>query len=333
MLKSMTKNGEILVTGGAGYIGSHAVLALQDAGYQVVVLDDLSTGYAELLPPGVKFVQGDVADISLLNRLFAEHQISAIMHFAAKLIVPESVSNPGLYYHNNVGKFTVLLNCAVAVGIKRFIFSSTAAVYGQPGHNPITEKVPPSPINPYGASKLMAEQVLGDVAAAHGLQTVVLRYFNVAGADPDGRAGQMTKHATHLIKVAVETAVGKRPGMQIFGTDYSTPDGTCLRDYIHVSDLADAHVKALEYLAQGGENITLNCGYGRGFSVRDVIDKVAKVSGQIINTDIAPRRAGDPAALIADSTQIRNILGWRPQYDNLHDIVKTALAWEDKQIS
>jgi len=327
----MKKDEKILVTGGAGYIGSHAVLALLDAGYPVVVLDDLSTGYAKLIPAGAEFVQGDIADTHVLDHLFGTHRISAIMHFAAKLIVPESVTNPGLYYHNNVGKFTVLLSRAAAAGVKKFIFSSTAAVYGNPATSPVTEETAPQPINPYGASKLMAEKILADIAAAHGLQTAVLRYFNVAGADPTGRAGQMTKNATHLIKVAVEVALGKRAGMQIFGTDYATPDGTCVRDYIHVSDLAAAHVQALEYLGQGGGNITLNCGYGHGFSVREVIDKVAEISGQKINAEIAPRRAGDPAQLVADTKKIRSVLAWQPKYDHLETIIQHALAWERTQ--
>jgi UDP-glucose 4-epimerase len=328
----MSNNKKILVTGGAGYIGSHAVLSLLDAGYQVMVLDDLSTGHAGLVPPAAEFVQGDVAATDVLDHLFGTHNISAIMHFAAKLIVPESVSNPGLYYHNNVGKFTVLLNRAVAAGVKQIIFSSTAAVYGNATEALIFEETTPEPINPYGASKLMAEKVLADVAAAHGLQTAALRYFNVAGADSMGRAGQMTKHATHLIKVAVEVAAGKRDSMQIFGTDYPTRDGTCVRDYIHVSDLADAHVKALNYMERGGANITLNCGYGHGFSVREVIDQVSEITGREINANFAPRRAGDPAQLIADTKKIRTALNWQPKYDDLAEIIKTALAWEQKQV-
>lgn len=326
----MIKHKKILVTGGAGYIGSHAGLALLDTGYGVVVLDDVSTGFRALVPPGAEFVQGDISDTELLKRVFAQHSIAAVMHFAAKLIVPESMRNPGLYYHTNVGKFAVLLDAAAAAGIQKVIFSSTAAVYGNPAENLASETTPPMPINPYGASKWMAERVLADMAAAHGLRFAVLRYFNVAGADPHGRAGQMTKGATHLIKVAVEVATGKRPGMQIFGTDYATPDGTCVRDYIHVSDLADAHVKALEYLENGGENVTLNCGYGRGFSVREVLDTAARVSGIAIPAELAPRRAGDPAALIADNTKIRTVLGWQPKYDDLGIIIQHALGWEAK---
>ena len=322
---------KILVTGGAGYIGSHAVLALLDAGYPVMVLDDISTGHAALVPKGAEFIQGNVSDMHALDRIFAQHEISAIMHFAAKLIVPESVTNPGLYYANNVGKFTALLQRAVTAGVKNFIFSSTAAVYGNPATSPVTEDTTPLPINPYGSSKLMAEKVLADMATAHGLRAAVLRYFNVAGADPGGRSGQISKNATHLIKVAVEVAVGKRAGMQIFGTDYSTPDGTCVRDYIHVTDLADAHVKALEYLLSEEKSITLNCGYGHGFSEREVIDVVSKVSGTPIKADLAPRREGDPAALVADTKKIRDTLAWQPRYDHLETIVAHALAWERKQ--
>jgi len=322
---------KILVTGGAGYIGSHVVLALRDAGYEPVVLDDLSTGSAALVPQGVTFYHGDVADVSLLTRIFAEHKIAALMHFAAKLIVPESVANPGLYYHNNMGKFTVLLNETAAARIPHVIFSSTAAVYGEPETLSVTEDAIAQPINPYGASKLMAERVLTDIARAQDMRYVTLRYFNVAGADPAGRAGQMMPNATHLIKVAAETAVGKRDHVQIFGTDYATPDGTCIRDYIHVSDLADAHVKALQYLENDGASVTLNCGYGHGASVMEVIAAMRNASSHPVPTVVAPRRAGDPAALVAASAKLRALLNWQPHHDNLQEIVQSALAWEMKQ--
>jgi UDP-glucose 4-epimerase len=319
---------KILVTGGAGYIGSHTVLALLDAKHEVVILDDLSTGHPSLIDPRAVFYQGDIADENLLNKIFSEHKISAVMHFAAKLIVPESVTHPALYHDNNVRKFKVLLNAAARARIPHFIFSSTAAVYGEGTGEPASEDTPPAPINPYGETKLLAERALTETAAAHHLKYVTLRYFNVAGADGKGRAGQMMPNATHLLKVACEVAVGRRDHMQIFGTDYPTPDGTCIRDYIHVTDLADAHLRALEYLQRGGDSVTLNCGYGHGYSVRDVIAAVNKAVGHPINTIDAPRRAGDPASLIADSQKIRAMLNWKPQHDDLYEIVTSALAWE-----
>lgn len=319
----------ILVTGGAGYIGSHTVLALRAQGYPVVVLDDLSTGNAALIHPEAKFYQGDIADTALLTRIFSEQKINAVMHFAAKLIVPESVANPAKYYENNVTKFMTLLNTANDAGVRNIIFSSTAAVYGEPENVPANENTPCNPINPYGASKYMAERILADTARASGkMRYGILRYFNVAGADPAGRSGQMMPDATHLIKVAAEVAIGKREGMQIFGTDYDTPDGTCVRDYIHVSDLADAHVKLLSYLQDGGESVTLNCGYGHGYSVAEVVDTVSAAVHYPINVKLADRRAGDPAMLVADSTRLRELLNWTPIYDNLRDIVRSALQWE-----
>lgn len=316
----------ILVTGGAGYIGSHAVLALLAAGYGVVILDDLSTGHPALLAPEAKFYQGDIADRALLDRIFTEQKISAVMHFAAKLIVPESVVNPELYHHNNVEKFSVLMDAIGTAKIPHVIFSSTAAVYGDLEISPITETAPVAPTNPYGATKLAAEKILQKQNAKH----VILRYFNVAGADPAGRAGQMRPMATHLINVAAEVAVGKRPLLEIMGTDYPTPDGTCVRDYIHVSDLADAHVKALQYLENGGDSVTLNCGYGRGYSVAEVVDMVSAAVRRPLPVTLTGRRAGDPAILVADSEKLRTLLQWTPIYDNLRDIVKSAVAWEQK---
>lgn len=324
----------ILVTGGAGYIGAHAVLALRDQGMDVVVLDDVSTGNRALLHPDAKFYQGDIADSALLKKIFSENTISAVMHFAAKLVVPESVAHPAKYYDNNVGKFTVLLRHVMDAGIPHFIFSSTAAVYGEPGIIPVTEDTPCNPINPYGASKLMAERILMDVALASGkMNFVTLRYFNVAGADPQNRAGQMTHGATHLIKVAAELATGQRNEMEIYGTDYPTADGTCVRDYIHVSDLADAHIRALDYLRSGGNSTVVNCGYGHGYSVRDVIHAVSSASGTVLNVKESPRRAGDPAALVADSRKIRELFNWQPRHDDLGEIVHTALAWEKKRLA
>ncbi len=318
----------VLVTGGAGYIGSHMVLALVDAGEEVVVLDDLSTGFARAVHPKARFVQGDVADEALVLRLIAAHGIDAVIHFAARIVVPESVANPLGYYLANTVKTRALLASIIAAGVKRFVFSSTAAVYGMPAENPVSETTPVNPISPYGASKLMTEWMLRDAAAAHGMNYVALRYFNVAGADPAGRSGQSTPNATHLIKVACETAIGKRNRMEVFGTDYPTADGTCVRDYIHVTDLVAAHLDALKHLRAGGESLTLNCGYGRGYSVLDVIDTVKQLSGKDFPVFYAPRRAGDPAAIVARADKIRAELGWLPKLDNLPTIVTHALAWE-----
>jgi len=320
----------ILVTGGAGYIGSHMVHALRDADERVVVLDNLSTGFKWAVATGVPLVVGDTGDQALVARIIAEHAIDAIIHFAASIVVPDSVSDPLGYYRNNTVNSRALIECAVKGGVKHFIFSSTAAVYGNPAKVPIAEDDPTAPMSPYGSSKLMTEIMLRDAGAAHGLDAVILRYFNVAGADPQMRAGQSTKGATHLIKVAVETALGKRAGMEVYGTDYDTPDGTCIRDYIHVRDLVEAHRDALAYLRQGGAPVTLNCGYGHGFSVLQVIDAVKRASGVDFRVDLAGPRPGDPAQIVAKSDRARELLGWRPQFDDLATIVGHALAWERK---
>lgn len=320
----------ILVTGGAGYIGGHMVLALLDAGEEVVVLDDLSTGFAWAVPKPAELIIGDMGDKDRLAALFATHRIEAIAHFAAKIVVPDSVADPLLYYLNNTAKARTLIETAIEAGIKRFIFSSTAAVYGEPSVNPIGEDALPQPINPYGRSKLMVEWMLEDVAKAKDFVYVALRYFNVAGADPAGRLGQSTPNATHLIKVAVQAALGMRPGMDVFGTDYPTPDGTCVRDYIQVSDLIAAHLLALGHLRSGGKSLVLNCGYGHGHSVAEVIDVVKRVTGVDFEVRIAGRRAGDPAMLVAGADRIRSLLGWRPRHDDLSEIVRQAYEWERK---
>ena len=320
----------ILVTGGAGYIGSHMVHGLLAGGEQVVVLDNLTTGFDWAVAQGAKLVVGDIADQALVDKLIAEHGVEAIIHFAGSIVVPESVSDPLGYYKNNTVNSRALIECAVKGGVKHFIFSSTAAVYGNPEKVPVGEDDPIRPVSPYGSSKLMTEIMLQDAAFAHGLSYGILRYFNVAGADPQGRTGQSTKGATHLIKVAVETALGRRARMDVFGTDYPTPDGTCLRDYIHVTDLTQAHSDMLRYLRAGGASVTVNCGYGRGFSVLDVIGTVKKVSGVDFKVDLSERRPGDPAQIIAASDKIRSLIGWQPQYDDLSVIVGHALAWERK---
>ncbi len=319
----------VLVSGGAGYIGSHMVLELLDRGESVVVLDNLSTGFWWAVPKEVPLIQGDVADQDLVARIIAEHGISEIAHFAAKIVVPESVADPLGYYLNNTVKTRALLESAVRGGVRRVIFSSTAAVYGEPPVSPVPEEIELNPINPYGRSKLMSEWMLADAAKAHGLGYVVLRYFNVAGADPRGRSGQSSPNATHLIKVAGQAALGQRDGLEVFGTDYPTPDGTCVRDYIHVTDLARAHLAALDHLRGGGESLTLNCGYGRGYSVKQVVEVVKKVSGVDFPVKFSGRRAGDPAALVAKADRIRNELGWKPEHEDLEEIVRQALAWED----
>lgn len=318
----------VLVTGGAGYIGAHMVLALLDAGENVVVLDDLSTSFARAVKHPAKLVIGDVGDMALVNEVLAAHGVDAIAHFAAKIVVPESVADPLLYYLNNTAKLRNLLECAVRNNIKHFIFSSTAAVYGEPDVNPVTESAPPAPINPYGRSKLMSEWILQDAGRAHELKYAILRYFNVAGADPKGRIGQSMPQATHLIKVAVQTAIGLRPCLDVFGSDYPTRDGTCIRDFIQVSDLIGAHLLALDHLRKGGENLICNCGYGHGASVLEVIDAVKRVSGTDFEVRTTGRRPGDPAALIAAADRIKKVLGWRPQYDDLDVIVAQALDWE-----
>jgi len=319
----------VLVTGGAGYIGSHAVLALLDAGWPVVVIDNLSTGFRWAVPDAVAFAHGDIADADLLRRLIAEHRIGAIMHFAGSVVVPESLEDPLAYYENNTVKSRALIASAVAGGVGHIIFSSTAATYGIPARVPVAEDAPTEPINPYGWSKLMTERMLKDSAAAYPLNYCALRYFNVAGADPDGRSGQSTQGATHLIKVAVEAATGRRGHVDVYGTDYDTPDGTGVRDYIHVSDLAAAHVDALERLiAAPRESLILNCGYGRGFSVLEVLDAVDRVTNLRVERRLGPRRAGDPPSLVADNGRILAILPWRPARADLDTIVADALAWE-----
>ena len=321
----------MLVTGGAGYIGSHAVLALQDAGWPVAVIDNLVTGFRFAVPEGVPFYQGDIADGELLARIFAEQGTGAIMHFAGSVVVPESVDDPLKYYDNNTARTRALIAAAVARGVAHFIFSSTAATYGSPETSPVTEDTPQRPINPYGWSKLMSERMLADVAAAHSLNYCALRYFNVAGADPEGRSGQSTEGATHLIKVAVEAALGKRSHVSVFGTDYDTPDGTGVRDYIHVTYLAAAHVLVLEALvAAPRRSLTMNCGYGHGFSVLEVLDAVDRVTNMTIERRMEPRRAGDPDTLIAGNARIKQTLPWQPRYDDLDTIVGHALAWERK---
>ncbi len=320
---------KILVTGGAGYIGSHVVRQLTDAGQAVVVLDNLSTGFSDAVL-GAELVIGDTGDRELVSRVLEEHGVDTVLHFAAHTIVPESVENPLKYYGNNTCCTRNLLECCSAAGVKHFIFSSTAAVYGIPEGPECTEDSPLSPINPYGTSKLMSETMLRDLGKATDMRHVILRYFNVAGSDPEGRIGQSTEKATLLIKVAAEVAVGKREQLYVFGTDYPTPDGTGVRDYIHVDDLADAHIKALDYLHQGGESVTLNCGYGHGYSVREVIDAVNRVNGTPIRVQEEERRAGDPPALIAKAEKVRTTLGWAPKYDDLDFIVRTSLDWERK---
>ena len=318
----------VLITGGAGYIGSHMVLELVDAGEDVVVLDNLSTGHRWAVAEKAPLIVGDTSDQPLIERLLRSHGVESIIHFAAAVVVPDSVRDPLSYYRNNTANSRTLIECAVRAGVRHFIFSSTAAVYGNPASNPVSETAPTQPISPYGWSKLMTEIILRDASKAHDLNHVILRYFNVAGADPRGRAGQSTPGATHLIKVAAETALGQHPVFNIFGTDYPTPDGTCIRDYIHVSDLVRAHAKALHHLRSGASSLTLNCGYGHGFSVREVIETVKRVSGINFKVENALRRPGDPAQLVAAIEQIRNILEWQPRFDELSTIVGHALAWE-----
>jgi UDP-glucose 4-epimerase len=322
----------VLVTGGAGYIGSHMVHELADAGEPVVVLDNLSTGFRFLIPTSVPFIAGSTGDRPLVAEIITRHRVSAIIHFAASIVVPESVSDPLGYYGNNTMNTCALLDVAIKGGVREFIFSSTAAVYGNAREVPVREDAPTAPISPYGTSKLMSEIMLHDAGKAHGLRFVILRYFNVAGADPRLRTGQATPAATHLIKVACETATGKRPKMTVFGTDYPTPDGTCIRDYIHVSDLAQAHSAALAYLRSGGASATFNCGYGRGASVLEVIAAVRRASGYDFPVEVSARRPGDPPALVANVERIHAALPWRPRFQNLDTIVSHALAWE-KQLA
>ncbi len=320
----------ILVTGGAGYIGSHMVHELVDAGESVVVLDNLSTGFRFLIPGSVPFVAGSTGDRELVARTIEKHRVEAIIHFAASIVVPDSIRDPLGYYRNNTMNTCALLNAAVEGGVKQFIFSSTAAVYGNAGDEPVREDAPTPPISPYGSSKLMSEIVLHDTSRAHDLRFVILRYFNVAGADPKRRTGQSTPAATHLIKVACEAALGKRARLDVFGTDYPTADGTCVRDYIHVTDLVRAHSAALAYLRRGGPSMTFNCGYGHGHSVLEVVEAVRRASGRNFPVNIAGRRAGDPVSLVANVDRIRSLLKWRPQFDNLDTIVRHAYAWEER---
>ena len=321
----------VLVTGGAGYIGSHAVLALLDAGWPVVVIDNLVTGFRWAVPEAAGFVEGDVGDEALVGRTIAEQGIGAILHFAGSVVVPESVEDPLKYYHNNTAKSRALIQAAVEAGVPHFIFSSTAATYGVPEVERVSEDSPQVPINPYGWSKLMTERMLADTAFASPLNYCALRYFNVAGADPEGRSGQSTAGATHLIKVAVEAALGKREHVAVFGTDYDTPDGTGVRDYIHVSDLAAAHVHALEALiAEPSRSLQMNCGYGRVFSVMEVLDAVDRLTNRPIERRLEPRRAGDPACLVSDNARILATLPWRPLHDDLATIVAHALQWEER---
>jgi UDP-glucose 4-epimerase len=320
----------VLVTGGAGYIGSHMVQALAEADESVVVIDNLSTGFSAFLPDGVPLFIGDAADENLVESVIAAHKIESIIHFAGSVVVPDSMRDPLAYYRNNTMTTRSLLNTAVKCGVNRFVFSSTAAVYGNPDQIPVPENAPTRPLSPYGSSKLMTEIMLHDVAAAHCMNYIVLRYFNVAGADPKARIGLATVGATHLMKIAVEAATGQRAKIDVFGTDYPTPDGSAIRDFIHVSDLAQAHRAALSYLRGGGASTTLNCGYGRGYSVLETIEAVRKVSGRNFAIQYAARRPGDIMTMIADTSRIRSALDWTPQYDNLETIAAHALAWEEK---
>jgi UDP-glucose 4-epimerase len=319
----------VLVTGGAGYIGSHMVQALVEAGESVVVVDNLTTGFSAFLPDVPLFI-GDAGDENLVEGVISQHGVESIIHFAGSVVVPDSMRDPLGYYRNNTMTTQSLLRAAVKAGVNRFIFSSTAAVYGNPDQVPVPEHAPTRPLSPYGASKLMTEIMLHDVASAHGMGYVVLRYFNVAGADPQARVGLATPGATHLLKIAVEAATGQRAKIDVFGTDYPTPDGSCIRDFIHVSDLAQAHRAALSYLRGGGKPVTLNCGYGRGYSVLETIEAVRRVSGRDFAVQYASRRPGDIMTMVADTTRIRSTLDWTPQYDDLDTIARHALAWERK---
>ena len=320
----------VLVTGGAGYIGSHFIYALAEAGESVVVIDNLSTGFANFVPGGVPLITGDAGDENLVESTINDYRVESIVHFAGSVVVPDSMRDPLGYYRNNTMTTRSLLNAAVKSGVSRFIFSSTAAVYGNPDQVPVPETAPTRPLSPYGSSKLMTEIMLHDVAAAHGMNYVVLRYFNVAGADPHARIGLATVGATHLLKIAVEAATGQRAKIDVFGTDYPTPDGSCIRDFIHVSDLAQAHSAALSYLRGGGRSVTLNCGYGRGYSVLETIEAVRRASGRNFAIQYAPRRPGDIMTMVADTAGMRATLDFTPQYDDLDTIAAHALAWEEK---
>ena len=323
----------VLITGGAGYIGSHMVLDLVARGETPVVLDDLSTGFDWLVPDHVPLIRGDISDQALVRKVIADHNIDTIAHFAAKIVVPDSVSDPLGYYESNTAKARNLIDAAVKSGLTKFIFSSTAAVYGEPDEMPVSETTRPNPVSPYGRSKLMVEWMLEDARHAHGLQSMMLRYFNVAGADPDARSGQATPRATHLIKTACEVVTGKRASISVFGTDYDTRDGTCIRDYIHVSDLAAAHRLALDYLRAGNQGLMLNCAYGHGATVKEVLESVKRVAGVDFPIEFASRRAGDPPIVVATGDKIKSVLGFKPQYDDLDLIVKHALAFERKLAS
>ncbi|MGQ0686056.1 UDP-glucose 4-epimerase GalE [Bradyrhizobium sp.] len=320
----------VLVTGGAGYIGSHMVLALAEAGESVVVIDNLSTGFSAFLPEGVPLFIGDAGDENLVEGVIEQHSVDSIIHFAGSVVVPDSMRDPLGYYRNNTFTTRNLLNAAVKSGINRFIFSSTAAVYGNPDQVPVPETAPTRPLSPYGFSKLMSEIMLHDVASAHGMKYAVLRYFNVAGADPQGRVGLATAGATHLLKIAVEAATGQRAKIDVFGTDYPTPDGSCIRDFIHVSDLAEAHRAALSYLRGSGDSVTLNCGYGRGYSVLETIEAVRRISGRNFAVQYAARRPGDIMTMVADTGRLRALFDWTPRYEDLDTIATHALAWEEK---
>lgn len=317
----------LLVTGGAGYIGSHAAQTLRDAGHTVVVLDNLSTGRRAAVPAGVVLVEGDVGDRACVRRVLEEHRVDSVMHLAASASVPESVASPLLYFRNNAAASLTLLEACLEAGVTRWVFSSTAAVYGVPGNDPVPEDGPTAPINPYGTSKLMTEWMLRDAAACSGLRYVALRYFNVAGADPRGRAGPPIGSSHRLVDVACATAAGLADHLELFGTDHPTPDGTALRDYIHVTDLVDAHLCAHRYLADGGESCVLNCGYGRGYSVREVLRAVERVAGVRLDIREQPARPGDPPVLIADAHRIGERLGWVARHDNLDEIVRSTLDW------
>ena len=320
---------KILVTGGCGYIGSHVVRQLSELGHLVVVVDDLSTGRSSALLSGEILIEGDAGDAANLERIFRAHQIDAILHFAGKIRVEESVADPGLYYQGNTVKTLNLLRTALRFGVKHLVFSSTAAVYGQPDQVPVSEQAATAPASPYGMSKLLSEQIIRDLAGRDSaMTTVILRYFNVAGADPGGRLGQLTPNATHLIKVACEAALRRRRAMAIYGTDYPTRDGTCIRDFIHVEDLASAHVAVLNYLFRGGASARFNCGYGRGATVREVIEMVKSVSGVDFPVELAPRRAGDVVEMVAAAERIRALVGWEPRFADLRTIVQHAFAWE-----
>lgn len=323
---------KILVTGGAGYIGSHTVRQLGEAGYEVVVYDNLSTSSSASVLYG-ELVVGDLKDIDRLQQTFEQHRFDAVLHFAASISVPESIANPLQYYTNNTQNTLNLLRCCSIFGVKKFVFSSTAAVYGEPQDNPVQESSTTQPINPYGCSKLMSEQMIQDYSLASGMSHVILRYFNVAGADPQGRIGQINRQAEHLIKIACDAALGRRPAAKIFGTDFPTADGTGIRDFIHVEDLATAHIDALRYLKAGGESQIFNCGYGQGYSVRQVLNRMKTISGVDFPVVEVDRRAGDPASVIACGDRIRQVLGWQPKYNDLDIILSTALAWEKRLIA